>query len=74
MNETVTDALLRGAAHTTEPLRNLFNHATALAREAETKAHEAANDTATPVRVAYPPMVLLLAKSTDQIIQNGDNE
>lgn len=74
MNETVTDTLLRGAANSTGHRADLFNHAAALSREAEAKALDASNTHNSQVRVAYPPLVLLLAKATNQITGIGDRK
>lgn len=74
MNESVTDLLLRHAARSTGYRADMLNHAATLAREAEAKALEASNTHNTQVRVAYPPLVLLVAKAADQGNQLGGDE
>lgn len=61
----VVAALRRGREVAWASLRPTFDHALALAYEAEHEAHRAANLAQTSVTPAYPPLVLALADAGD---------
>lgn len=67
MEEQVIHALTRGAEKSGRRAQDLYMHAIALAREAEAEALEASNRHGVSTRVAYPPMVLLLAQAVDDL-------
>ena len=61
----VVAALCRGRELAWANLRPAFDHAIALAREAEYEADRAGNLAQTSVEPAYPPLVLALAEAGD---------
>lgn len=64
MSDIVT-ALRRGREVAWASLRPAFDHAIALAVEAEYEARRAGNLAQTSVDPAYPPLVLILADAGD---------
>jgi len=60
MHDTI-DRLERARAVAWGKLKPVFDHAIALAKEAEYQAHRAEVDAQMSVRPAYPPLVELLA-------------